>query len=81
MHNWNPFNHLLMKVRGDGRNYLLTLAFDYEFDVMWGSQHHYRLFTRGGPYWQIAKVMQFTRCCPALSIKCFVWSCGMSYLR
>lgn len=45
-----------MKVRGDGRPYMLTISMDRFFDVGWFDQYHYTLFTHGGPYWQTAKV-------------------------
>lgn len=45
-----------MKVRGDGRAYVINLGYDGFFDFNWYSLYSYFLFTRGGPYWQIAKV-------------------------
>lgn len=47
---------LVLKVRGDGRSYLLNIASKGYFDVMWHDVYHYALYTRGGPYWQITKV-------------------------
>lgn len=56
-----------MKVRGDGRSYLLNISTEGSFDILWNDIYHYLLFTRGGPYWQIVKVnISFTRnviCC------------------
>ena len=51
-------------MRGDGRTYGLGLQKNYKkshaFDMAMGltanDQYHYPLFTRGGPYWQVAKV-------------------------
>ena len=45
-----------MRVRGDGRPYQLLLRMDRRYDVQWLDIYTYVLFTRGGPYWQVAKV-------------------------
>lgn len=55
-HNWTAYNMLVLKVRGDGRSYLLNLSTKGYFDVTWHDAYHYVLYTRGGPYWQITKV-------------------------
>lgn len=55
-YNWIPYNMLVLKVRGDGRSYLLNLSTRGYFDITWNDVYHYVLFTRGGPYWQIAKI-------------------------
>nr|XP_054759733.1 complex I intermediate-associated protein 30, mitochondrial-like [Lytechinus pictus] len=47
-----PFNVLKMRVRGDGRAYMVNLMikgfFTESHDDVWS----YFIFTRGGPYWQ-----------------------------
>nr|AEE63136.1 unknown [Dendroctonus ponderosae] len=53
---WTSYNTLIMKVRGDGRTYLLNIATRGVFDTMWNDMYNYQLYTRGGPYWQIAKI-------------------------
>jgi len=53
---WTPYNQLVMKIRGDGRSYLLNISTRGYFDISWNDVYHYVLFTRGGPYWQIAKI-------------------------
>ncbi|XP_030764685.1 complex I intermediate-associated protein 30, mitochondrial [Sitophilus oryzae] len=53
---WSNYNMLVMKVRGDGRTYLLNVHTKGYFDVTWNDMFNYPLFTRGGPYWQIVKI-------------------------
>lgn len=55
-HDWTSYNLLVLRVRGDGRSYMLNLSTTGYFDVLWNDVYHYVLFTRGGPYWQTAKV-------------------------
>ncbi|KAK6180769.1 hypothetical protein SNE40_008761 [Patella caerulea] len=55
-YDFEPFNCLVLRVRGDGRHYLLRLGVDAHFDVYWSDEYHYHLYTRGGPYWQIVKI-------------------------
>lgn len=53
---WAQYNMLRMRVRGDGRSYLINIASEGEYDVLWNDVYHYVLYTRGGPYWQDVKV-------------------------
>lgn len=55
-YNWNLYNTIVLKVRGDGRSYLLNISCEGYYDITWNDIYHYALYTRGGPYWQIAKV-------------------------
>ncbi|KAJ8980185.1 hypothetical protein NQ317_011430 [Molorchus minor] len=53
---WTSYNMLVMRVRGDGRSYLLNINTRGYYDITWNDTYHYILFTRGGPYWQVAKI-------------------------
>ncbi|KAL5008466.1 hypothetical protein ScPMuIL_014047 [Solemya velum] len=55
-YDWSRYTHLVMRVRGDGRPYMLNIMMDQFFDINWFDQYNYILFTRGGPYWQVAKI-------------------------
>lgn len=50
------YNTLVMKVRGDGRSYLINLNTEGYFDLMWDDAYHYALYTRGGPHWQNVRI-------------------------
>lgn len=68
---WTDYTHLLMKVRGDGRCYQVVINMDRDFDLQWNDQYNYPLYTRGGPYWQVAKA----RLSPFFSIWSSLMSC------
>lgn len=53
---WSFYNTLVMRVRGDGRSYMINIGTEGFFDVTWNDVYHYVLYTRGGPHWQTTKV-------------------------
>ncbi|KAF5280870.1 hypothetical protein FQR65_LT03019 [Abscondita terminalis] len=53
---WTPYNMLVLKVRGDGRSYMLNISTKGFFDITWNDTYNYVLYTRGGPYWQVSKI-------------------------
>lgn len=53
---WSVYNTLVLKVRGDGRPYLINITCEGYFDITWNDVYHYVLHTRGGPHWQIMKI-------------------------
>ncbi|XP_078589804.1 complex I intermediate-associated protein 30, mitochondrial-like [Branchiostoma floridae x Branchiostoma japonicum] len=48
----SPFNVLNLRVRGDGRSYMITLSPEGYFSSQWNDLWCYFFFTRGGPHWQ-----------------------------
>lgn len=56
---WSQYTHVVLKVRGDGRQYLVNLSTEGIYDLNWFNLYSYPLYTRGGPYWQITKVIKF----------------------
>jgi len=52
----NDFTHLALKIRGDGRTYMLILNAPGPVDISWHDQFQYPLYTHGGPYWQYALI-------------------------
>lgn len=55
-YDWSPFNTLHLRVRGDGRPWMINIAAETYFSHQKDDIYCYFLYTRGGPYWQEVKV-------------------------
>ncbi|KAM3871093.1 complex I intermediate-associated protein 30, mitochondrial [Diretmus argenteus] len=53
---WSSFNTLHLRVRGDGRPWMINIAADTYFSHQKDDMYCYFLYTRGGPYWQDVKI-------------------------
>ncbi|KAK5857958.1 hypothetical protein PBY51_011166 [Eleginops maclovinus] len=55
-HDWSTFNTLHLRVRGDGRPWMINIATETYFSHQKDDIYTYFLYTRGGPYWQDVKI-------------------------
>ncbi|XP_061749893.1 complex I intermediate-associated protein 30, mitochondrial [Nerophis ophidion] len=55
-YDWTNFNTLHLRVRGDGRPWLINIATETFFSHQKDDLYNYFLYTRGGPYWQDIKI-------------------------
>ncbi|XP_074547943.1 complex I intermediate-associated protein 30, mitochondrial isoform X2 [Halichoeres trimaculatus] len=55
-YDWTSFNTLHLRVRGDGRPWMINLATETYFAHQKDDIYCYFLYTRGGPYWQDVKI-------------------------
>ncbi|KAK4470277.1 hypothetical protein MN116_005848 [Schistosoma mekongi] len=53
---FEAYSHLVIRYRGDGRKYQIVVLPREGWDFNRFDTHQFALFTRGGPYWQIAKI-------------------------
>lgn len=53
---WSQFNTLYLRVRGDGRPWMVNIREDTNIVHKKDQMYSYFLFTRGGPYWQEVKI-------------------------
>ncbi|KAM5129246.1 complex I intermediate-associated protein 30, mitochondrial [Mantella aurantiaca] len=55
-YDWSNFNMLHLRIRGDGRPWMVNIQSETYFTLQWDDLYHYFLYTRGGPYWQDVKI-------------------------
>ncbi|CAK9808887.1 Complex I intermediate-associated protein 30, mitochondrial [Anthophora plagiata] len=55
-HDWTNYNELVLRVRGDGRCYLVNILSSKNIDITWFDAYNYIMYTRGGPYWQVIRI-------------------------
>ncbi|XP_061897236.1 complex I intermediate-associated protein 30, mitochondrial [Entelurus aequoreus] len=55
-YDWTSFNTLHLRVRGDGRPWMINIAAETFFSHQKDDMYNYFLYTRGGPYWQDIKI-------------------------
>ncbi|KAJ0044207.1 hypothetical protein NL108_008132, partial [Boleophthalmus pectinirostris] len=53
---WTSFNTLHLRVRGDGRPWMINIGCQTFFSHQNDDIYSYFLYTRGGPYWQDVKI-------------------------
>ncbi|XP_053801272.1 complex I intermediate-associated protein 30, mitochondrial isoform X2 [Vidua chalybeata] len=55
-YDWSNFNSLYLRVRGDGRPWMVNIYTDPYFSHQKDDLYTYFMFTRGGPYWEEIKI-------------------------
>ncbi|KAM4541752.1 complex I intermediate-associated protein 30, mitochondrial isoform 1-T2 [Odontesthes bonariensis] len=55
-HDWSSFNTVHLRIRGDGRPWMINIAAETYFSHQRDDIYNYFLYTRGGPYWQDVKI-------------------------
>nr|XP_017203615.1 complex I intermediate-associated protein 30, mitochondrial [Oryctolagus cuniculus]XP_017203616.1 complex I intermediate-associated protein 30, mitochondrial [Oryctolagus cuniculus]XP_051678029.1 complex I intermediate-associated protein 30, mitochondrial [Oryctolagus cuniculus]XP_051678031.1 complex I intermediate-associated protein 30, mitochondrial [Oryctolagus cuniculus]XP_051678032.1 complex I intermediate-associated protein 30, mitochondrial [Oryctolagus cuniculus] len=55
-YDWSQFNTLYLRVRGDGRPWMVNIREDTDLIQRKNQMYSYFMFTRGGPYWQNIKI-------------------------
>nr|KAF6388015.1 NADH:ubiquinone oxidoreductase complex assembly factor 1 [Myotis myotis] len=55
-YDWSQFNTLYLRVRGDGRPWMVNIREDTDIIQKTNQMYSYFMFTRGGPYWQEVKI-------------------------
>lgn len=55
-YDWSNFNTLHLRVRGDGRPWMINITAATYFAHQKDDIYSYFLYTRGGPYWQDVKI-------------------------
>ncbi|XP_063803416.1 complex I intermediate-associated protein 30, mitochondrial [Pseudophryne corroboree] len=55
-YDWSNFNMLHLRIRGDGRPWMVNIQSEMYFSLSWDDMYNYFIYTRGGPYWQDIKI-------------------------
>ncbi|XP_061467372.1 complex I intermediate-associated protein 30, mitochondrial isoform X2 [Rhineura floridana] len=55
-YDWSNFNSLFLRIRGDGRPWMINIYTDPYFSHQKDELYSYFLFTRGGPYWEEIRI-------------------------
>nr|XP_060616678.1 complex I intermediate-associated protein 30, mitochondrial [Anolis sagrei ordinatus]XP_060616685.1 complex I intermediate-associated protein 30, mitochondrial [Anolis sagrei ordinatus]XP_060616692.1 complex I intermediate-associated protein 30, mitochondrial [Anolis sagrei ordinatus] len=55
-YDWSNFNSLHLRIRGDGRPWMINIYTDPYFSHQKDDLYSYFMFTRGGPYWEEIKI-------------------------
>ncbi|KZC06352.1 PREDICTED: complex I intermediate-associated protein 30, mitochondrial [Dufourea novaeangliae] len=55
-YDWSCYNTLVLRIRGDGRCYMLNVLQRGHYDMGWYHSFHYFIYTTGSPYWQHVKI-------------------------
>lgn len=55
-YDWTQYNSLYLRIRGDGRPWMVNLREQMEFIQSQDRMYSYFMYTRGGPYWQEVKI-------------------------
>lgn len=53
---WQEFTHMVLRVRGDGRTYAISMRTPGSFNLTYFDTYTYGLYTTGGPYWQYVRI-------------------------
>uniref|UniRef100_A0A8C8SYH2 Complex I intermediate-associated protein 30, mitochondrial n=1 Tax=Pelusios castaneus TaxID=367368 RepID=A0A8C8SYH2_9SAUR len=55
-YDWTNFNSLYLRVRGDGRPWMVSIYTDPYYALQKDDLYCYFIYTRGGPYWEDIKI-------------------------
>ncbi|XP_005381341.1 PREDICTED: complex I intermediate-associated protein 30, mitochondrial [Chinchilla lanigera] len=55
-YDWSQYNSLYLRVRGDGRPWMVNIREQKDFIQSKDQMYSYFMYTRGGPYWQEVKI-------------------------
>ncbi|KAM6180578.1 complex I intermediate-associated protein 30, mitochondrial [Erethizon dorsatum] len=55
-YDWSQYNSLYLRIRGDGRPWMVNIQEQTDFIQKKDQMYSYFMYTRGGPYWQEVKI-------------------------